>query len=56
MDANDFQVKLEMLKSSWDKIHSGFYEWFVANEDCFAHHSYDLFAQLLDLDSHLHCI
>ena len=31
-DANDFQVKLESLKSNWDKLHSGFYEWFVSNE------------------------
>ena len=31
-DANDFQVKLEKLKSNWDKLCSGFYEWFVVNE------------------------
>ena len=31
-DANDFQVKLENLKSNWDKLCSGFYEWFVVNE------------------------
>ena len=31
-DANDFQVKLEKLKSNRDKLCSGFYEWFVVNE------------------------
>ena len=55
-DANYFQLKLENLTSTWDKLHSGFMNGLLLMKpDCFAHHLFGLFAQLLVLDSHLHC-
>ena len=31
LDADDFNVKLESLKSRWDELCPGFYNWFLAN-------------------------